>query len=230
MIQPFSSRLGHRVKVSNPQKHFMQKQILTLVSVVVFLLPVMATAQGTLQVSNLGQTPTGSAAIGGDAWIAQSFDVYSGTYTLDSVQLLMNPASGNPGSFTVSIYTSIGAVPSTQLGSLSGSSNPSSSGIYPYTASGITISPGPLYYVVVTAATPMEQGSYNWSAAHDFTQNGSWYINDIYFASSDGSTWTPYVRQNVFQMAIYATAVPEPSTLALAAFGLACLCFWRRKP
>jgi hypothetical protein len=45
-----------------------QKIILSLVPVI-GLLPLMAQVQGTLYVSNLGQTPTGSASIGSDAWV-----------------------------------------------------------------------------------------------------------------------------------------------------------------
>src|SRR5664280_720145 len=67
-------------------------------------------AQGTLYVSNLGQTPTGSAAIGSDAWVAQT--VFTGTnpggYMLNSVHLLMNAASGTPSGFAVSIYSKTG--------------------------------------------------------------------------------------------------------------------------
>lgn len=176
-------------------------------------------AQGTLFVSNLGQTPTGSATIGSDSWIAQDFGTTvnaPSTYTLNSIQLLMNPALGNPSGFSVSIYSSLNPVDN--LGSLSGS-NPSAGGIYTYTSSGIILSAGVDYFVVVTAATPIALGSYDWSASSGLTENGALYIDDLYFSSSDGSSWTGHGRQNVFQMAINATAAPEPGTLGLLALG-----------
>jgi hypothetical protein len=201
------------------------------------LLPLMVQAQGTLYVSNLGQTPTGSAAIGSDSWIAQQF--YTGTnadgYVLNSVQLLMDAASGSPSGFTVSIYSfnNSNYGPGSNLGSLSGS-DPAAGGVFTYTASGLTLSPSTAYFIVQTSAMPVAQGAYVWSAANG--ANGTegsdlWAIDGSYASSSDGSSWTVYDGrgEDVFQMAIYATAVPEPTTLALAGLGLACLSFWRRR-
>jgi len=214
----------------------MKKFTAIILGILGLLLAQMAQAQGTLEVSNLGQTPTGSAAIGSDSWIAQTFVTgnNSGGYTLDSVQLLMDAASGSPGGFDVSIYsktgdphsfTSPGDTVHSSLGSLSGL-DPSAGGLFTYTASGITLSPSTFYFVVVTAATPISQGAYNWSAANSFTQN-SWTIEDLYLSSSNGSSWSATLRQDVFQMAVYTTATPEPATLTLAGLGVACLIFRR---
>lgn len=190
----------------------------------VLILTQQAPAQSTLYVSNLGQTPAGSAPIGSDAWIAQSFFTFvtdPNSYFLDSVQLLMNPAAGNPDGFSVSIYDSLaGGAPQNNLGNLVGS-EPTAGGIFTFTASGITILQGRSYYVVATAQTPLAQGSYNWSAVFQTTtQNGNWNINDIYYSSADGSAWAKHLREDVFQMAIYATAVPEPATCSVVAMGL----------
>jgi hypothetical protein len=193
-----------------------------------------ALALGTLQVSSLGQTPVASAAIGSDSWIAQSFSVGSvnpAVYTLNAVQLLMNPASGNPARFSVSIYDnpSSSFIPLNLLGTLTGP-NPSTGGVFTYTSSGITLTTGTPYFVVVTALTPVAQGSYNWSAYQGSpTTSGTWTIDDFYASSSNGSTWTSTSRQDIFQMALYTTPTPEPGTLALAGIGLACLSFRRRR-
>jgi hypothetical protein len=181
-------------------------------------------AQGTLEVSNLGQSPGSKAEIGSDMWIAQEFFITTtdpNTYALDSVQLLMDPMTRNASGFSVSIYGgSLNGPPLLNLGSLSGSDNPSTAGTYTYTSSGITLSPGTAYYVVASAGTPISEGAYVWSAANSFTKSGNWNIDDVYFTSSnDGATWSETLRQNVYQMAIFTTPVPEPSVACLISIG-----------
>jgi hypothetical protein len=195
------------------------------------LLPLMAQAQGTLYVSNLGQTPTDSAAIGSDSWIAQQF--YTGTnadgYVLNSIQLLMDAASGSPSGFTVSIYSfnNSNYGPGSDLGSLSGS-DPSAGGIFTYTASGLTLSPSTAYFIVLTAATPVAQGAYAWSLGQQYAGGSDqWEIFPDYESSANGSSWDSHARSNTFQLAVYATAVPEPSLLGLSPLGVLLLT-WRR--
>ena len=187
-------------------------------------------AQGTLQVSNLGQTPTGSALVANNAWIAQAFGISTADptkYALDSIQLLMNTGTGSPSGFNVSVYTSVGNVPGTDLGALTGP-DPAAGGLFTYSASGITLSGG-AYFLVVTGATPVAQGDYVWSAAKTLTQNGNWVIDDAYATSANGSSWTTVIRQDIFQMAIYTTPTPEPATFGIVAAGLAVLGIWRRR-
>ena len=105
-------------------------------------------AQGTLYVSNLGQTSTGSESIGNDSWLAQIFrtGTKSGGYVLNSVQLLMDATSGSPGGFSVSIYSSLN--PANKLGNLSGS-DPSTGGVFTYTASDLILSPSTYYFTSI---------------------------------------------------------------------------------
>jgi hypothetical protein len=190
-------------------------------------------AQGTLYVSNLDQTPTGSATLGSDSWIAQAFitGTNSGGYVLNSVQLLMDAASGNPGGFAVSIYNSSISnplSPESSIGSLSGP-DPSTGGIFTYTASSLAFSPSTLYFVVVTTASSVAQGAYTWSAATDGPQSGvnHWSIFGVYDTSADGLNWETY-RNFDFQLGIYATAIPEPSAVSLLLLGG--LCFLHAPP
>ena len=211
----------------------MKKAIAVVVSASCLSWLFVMSAQGTLYVSNLDQTPTGSAAIGSDYRIAQAFD-FSGNdtnqYTLDSIELRLNPATGNPNGFEVSLYsTPGGTAPQDYLGSLAGPADPSAGGTYSYAALGITLSGGIGYYVVVSSATPIAQGGYVWSASDSITRNGSWTISNVYLTSSDGTSWDEHVRAEVFQMAIHATLIPEPSVLALAGIGLGCLWLLRRR-
>jgi hypothetical protein len=207
----------------------MKQTALTVASLVGLLLPQVVAAQGTLYVSNLRQTPTGSAAIASDSWVAQTFvtGTNSAGYLLNSVQLLMDTPSGTPSDFSVSIYSKTGDphsfhlpgdLPQSRVGTLTGSA-PATSGIFSYTAAGIALSPSTFYFLMATATTPAPTGSYTWSAASSFTQANGFTIDDSYFASTDGSGWTPHIRQNVYQFAIYATAVPAPTLLKISAIG-----------
>jgi PEP-CTERM motif len=192
----------------------------------------LAPAQGTLYLSNLGQTPVGSAVVGSDAWIAQDFrtGTNSGGYTLNSIQLLLGAASGTPSGFSVSVYNSLGGSPGSNLGSLGGA-DPSAGGIFSYATSGITLSSSTFYFVVLTAATPAANGSYNWSFVNpsSYDSNDGWLMNHIYYTSTDGSTWPVFSRGHFFQLAVDASAIPEPAIYSLVGLGLVGLSFWRHK-
>jgi hypothetical protein len=183
-----------------------------------------AHGQGIVSVSNLGLAPSGNATIASNAWIAQMFFIVASDtnsyYLLNSVQLLLNSAAGNPNGFSVAIYNS-GATgaPQHNLGSLVGSSSPAAGGIYTYSASGIRLVPGIFYFVVASAASALGQGAFNWSAANGGAVNGNLEIDDWYFGSSNGVNWDAHARQSVFQMSVFATPAPEPSALALLALG-----------
>src|ERR1035437_1135557 len=121
-------------------------------------------AQGTLTyLSNLGQTSTGSGAVGSESKFTtvQTTWFVTGTnaagYTLNSVQMEMLDATtsilgSSSGGFTVTLYSAtippspfINPPPELgeSLGSLDGSTNPATGGIYTYTtASNITLLPG----------------------------------------------------------------------------------------
>lgn len=210
--------------------------IITVVLTVELLVPQLMPAQGTLCVSNLEQTPIGGLYVGSDSWLAQGFETgtNAGGYSLNSVQLIMNAASGSPSGFYVSIYNVSDISPygpQNSLGNLSGSANPSAGGLFTYTASDITLSPSTYYFILVNASRPIAQGAYDWSAVFGSSINNSdgWIINMGYYSSPDGSSWQ-FSRSDTFQLAMYVTDVPEPEIYVLAGLGLAALVFWRRKP
>ncbi len=191
-------------------------------------------AQGTVYVSNLHQTPTGTLAVGSDSWIGQGFYIQTpdpSTYILNSVQLAMVPASGNPRGFEMSIYSAVGDVgPEQYVGTLAGPGDPVNAGIFTYAASGLTLSSSFDYYVVVTADTPVMEGSYGWSTVPGGTQSGDWAIGNGYGTSSDGLTWMGHPRHGALQLAINATPVPEPATWVLAGLGVLLLVIRRCQP
>jgi hypothetical protein len=169
----------------------------------------------------LGLPATGSGPIGSNSWVAQTFvtGANSGGYLLNSVLLGMDVPSGTPGGFTVSIYSKTGDPhsesepgdsPQNSLGSFTGL-EPTTPGIFDYTNPGIMLSPSTWYFVVVTASTSTNSGSYAWSATSGLIQTNSFTIQDEFFSSSNGLNWTWYPRQKTFQLALYASAVPPPN-------------------
>jgi len=207
-----------------------RESVFTIIALLVGLLSVaVGQAKGTVMVSNLSQTPTASAEIGSDAWLAQSFTTGDNGdgYILNSIQLRMGPASGTPSGFSISLYSSPGnAAPGSNLGTLSGP-DPAAGGLFTYTASGVTLSPSTFYFAVVTADTPIAQASYTWSAANGAAPGNGWTIHNSYYRSTDGSNWIWHPREEIFQLAINATAIPEPAGVWLLLVGLAGVCLWR---
>ena len=200
--------------------------------------PQITPAQGTITyVSNLGQPSSGSSPVGSDSWFAADF--YTGTnaggYLLDSVQLAMSDASGNPSGFTAMLYSAVGGVavfPGSSLGTLNGSLNPVTSGIYTYApASSFTLSPNTGYYFVLTAGIAVANGAYQWSVTSTPSPGYNEYHwgGEIFFAhSGNGLNWN-YYSGTYGQFAITATPVPEPGVLSIFILGgVFFLCRYRR--
>jgi hypothetical protein len=196
-------------------------RIVIAFSVGVLLVAQVAQAQGTLYVSNIVRLRSGGdALIASNSWIAELIDTGndSSGYILDSIQL--DQGTPNPGGINVSIYTDVNNVLSSDLGNL-GSPSTSSPGIYTYGASGLALAASTEYFVVATVTPPAGTSS-SWEAGTGSSASGSdqWMIGGLNLQSTDqGSDWTPFLNGTDLQMAIYATAVPEPSTWALCLLG-----------
>jgi hypothetical protein len=195
--------------------------------VVSVLAPQITQAQGTIYLSNLGQPSAGSMAVGSNSWLAAGFQTgrNPGGYVLNSVQLGMVDASGNPSDFTVMIYGEHNGPPPpaiqpvSSLGTLNGSTDPATGGIFTYTpASDLTLSPG-IYFIVLTAGTAVANGAYEWSlaVANSYNPSGGWSSLGGVWTSSDGSFWNVPIA-GYPQFAINATPIPEPGVLSM--FGL----------
>jgi hypothetical protein len=203
-----------------------------------------AQAQGTIYLSNLGQTSIGSLAVGNDSWQAAAFNTgfNIGGYALDSVQLALTAAVGDPNSFAVLLYSStppgVRHSPGNSLGTLNGSLNPAAGGVFTYTpASSLILSPNTAYFIVLTAGIPVANGAYEWSYASAgpnsfYNPIGGWNAPPVdigidNYQSSNGSTWN-LSSSGFLQFAISATPVPEPDVLSLLGLGGAAL-LWRRQ-
>jgi hypothetical protein len=206
--------------------------------------PQFVQAQGAITyISNLGYTSGGSSPIGSDSWLAAGFSTGTnpGGYTLNSIQLSMTDATGNPSGFTVMIYKlAAGAIvyesPGSLLTTLNGSSDPETAGIYTYTpASSLTLLPA-VYYIVLTAGTTVATGAYEWSSTPSTAYNpvDGWFeaIGPAgnQSQSSDGSSWdSGAATAHDWRLAINATAIPEPSPVSLLFLGIGILFYVRRR-
>jgi len=212
----------------------MKKIIIMLV--VGLLVQQIIQAQGTIYLSNLAQPSAGSESVGNDSWLAAQFETGANAdgYELNSIQLAMAAASGDPNGFTVMLYKSfaVATAPEASIGSLSGSSNPSTSGIYTFTDdSDLTLSPDTTYFIVLTAGTAVTSGAYEFSvtSASSYNSSGGWQGGISLSTSSNGLSPWSLISGDFPQYAISATAVPEPGVLSLAVAGGLFLIWHRRK-
>ncbi len=199
------------------------KSIFIMGSVIVTLglfVPSETCAQGTMFLSNLGEPSAGTIAVGADSWLAEPFSTGDNNgYRLDSIQLLMSAPVENPNGFSVSIHgPSRNEGPGRYLGSLSGVP-PTFADVFTYSASNITLSPLSRYWLVITSGTQVANGSFSWNLAStsSYDSTGGWAIGS-YDSSADGLVWTRS-GNTPLQFAVYATAVPEPSSLLLLCGG-----------
>ncbi len=207
-------------------------------------------AQGmTTYLSTLDQPSAGSFAVGSDSWLAFGFRAgpNASGYSLNSVQLAMTNASGNPNGFMAFLYSAgpspgglYSSGPGINLGTFSSSLNPSTGGIYTFTAvSNLMLAQYMAYFIVLTAGTTVANGAYELSytgVTSDILSNG-WVGYGGVWTSTNGTLPFPppqfsLTYGNLAQFAINATAIPEPSVLGLfglGGFGALLLGFRRRK-
>ena len=203
----------------------------SIIAIAWFLSPPLTHAQGTAYLSNLGQPSAGTEPVGTDSWIAQQFGTGNnpGGYLLDSVQLLMTPATGSPSGFTVELYSHRAGslLPGDRLGLLTGP-DPAAGGTFSYSGSGLVLLPTTAYFLVVSAATPISDGAYFWSygSTSSADSNDNWKLLTPQWSTADGVNWQRHVNEYL-QLGLDATAVPEPSSWILLALGLAGFGLWR---
>jgi hypothetical protein len=213
-----------------------------IASVFGLLTPNMLQAQGTMYLSNLEQPSVGGLAVGSNSWVAAIFVVGQnpGGYALNSVELAMNDAVGNPSGLQVMIYSSGGggyAPPKTYVGTLNGSLDPVNAGMYTFTPDApITFLPNGGYSIVLTSGTAVADGAYEWNygGTNFYNPSGGWStlpggVSGAWI-SSNGSIPSWVRSGSAFpQFAIEATAVPEPGVLTLIILGGLHLVWHRRR-
>jgi hypothetical protein len=197
-----------------------------LILVAVQSIKLEARAQGTF-LSNLGQTSSSSLSVADDSWVAASFlaGTNSGGYMLNSIQLFMSASIGTSTGFTVSVNDNVGGgIPGGSIGGLT-ESDPQTAGVFSYSSPGIFLQPATQYHIVVSSGTVTNQGAFKWriSNSSSFTATDGWSLNSSYLISFDHGTPWGGGNRSPMQFAINATAIPEPSSLALLGLGGLCL-------
>ncbi len=161
----------------------------------------------------------------GDAKAAQSFQTTATSYTISEVDLSLKRAPGGSGNFSVAIYSMDGSSnPDSRLfwvaQNASQSSLLSSTGFTTVAftnTSGTpwTLAPSTDYYIVVQDVTSSAIYWQYWDTASPGLTPTSY--NNLYTSSA----WSGADSTLPFMMIVTATAVPEPSTWALAGIGCA---------
>ena len=193
-------------------------------------------AQGTVYLTGLNQPSEGITSVSSDSWVAAGFVTGGnvGGYLLNSVQLGIADASGNPTGFTVMLYGKDpeylpAVVPGSSLNTLNGSADPSTAGVYTYTPDAdILLLRNTFYFVVLTAETTLANGAFEWNQnTAPPTLNGGWGGGGTYL-SGDGLNWGSF-SGNYGQFSITATPIPEPTSVFLFLIGGGLFAFARRR-
>jgi hypothetical protein len=194
----------------------------TLVAVMLFVSTASLWAQGTLYLSNLGESGGDLSVQGGK----QSFETgtASNGYMLNSITLLMGPWQGYASNFSVSIYNDNNGQAGVLISALDGNSDPETAGQYVYTATGIFLNSTTPYWIVATcdrspSSPPFPLVGYSWqvTSSTNFVSADRWSVG-----SAVVNTPIPVGDNSprLLQFALNATQVPEPSVFALGGLAL----------
>jgi hypothetical protein len=153
---------------------------------------------------------------------AQGFTAASPNLTVQSVGLWLFGDGSVPAS--VGIYSNSSGLPGTLLYT-SSTVNIGAKSLYQFSFSGANLSNGTSYWIVPQTSTEI---SWYVASAAPTAQNGSGYTF-LGARQNIGSGWTAAGATDTFSTSI--SAVPEPSTYALAGIGVAAagLMRWRRR-
>ena len=193
--------------------------------------PQLADAQDTVYLSHLGSsTDTIGPGIASDSWWAVAFETGTAVngYSLNTIQIRTAGVTGNPSGFQLLLCDDNAGNPRSSLEPLIGSA-PTSAGVYSFLASGITLAPSTVYWVLATSPDPTSSGNTIYWAMNPDTYAGSdgWSLDTSFMANTGGtasSDWSHlywvHVTSGGLTLAISASPVPEPQVYALTGLGL----------
>ena len=190
----------------------------------VLVLVVSERALSTEYLSNLSESTSGNVTIDSSRKVAQSFwsGDNSGGYSLTSITLLMAEGSSNSSPLHVSLFSSSGSEVGSWIGDFT-TSDPYSSagGEHSWTPGDSIVILSNTKYWIVLETTESSHG-YNWdyTASTSASSQDGWSIPETNtYAYGTGSGWS-YSDGRPQQIAVLASAVPEPSTYVLAVAGV----------
>jgi len=169
---------------------------------------------------NLGNTLGGDVTITDSTWSAQAFTTTLTGFVIDSITLNMTRDGSTTGTVELYIYeldvnNKPASLPLTFVGSKDIATELSTSpGNVDFPGLSITLDASTTYYLVMRGSS-VADGTARWSYTDDETGTGfpSYYARSI----DTGATWLGPLLDSPQIMKI--TAVPEPSTITLSAFG-----------
>jgi len=180
---------------------------------------------------NLIETRNGGVTIDASVpAVAQGFSTTATGYIINSisVKLKQDNAASPDGTLNFSIYSAdgTGGTPNTLVSSISTvatSALPTSSAsVYSLNSLNVTLSPNTSYYLVLTSTSTLGNGA-AWGYTNSTNGTGFPSNQSIYSSSS----WS--APSTSFPQMMQISAVPEPSTYALAVLSIGTLAFARKQ-
>lgn len=188
--------------------------------------------QGVKVLSNLDRPSASAIPIAKDSWVGTLFLTGNNApaYELENVEVLLQPPRTGISSLSAAIYSDAldGVGPRSPWGSLGTPASMAGNRVR-YEGQGISLAKETVYWLVLSAAQPIDSGAFQWRVASDTKteREDGWLVRAFSARSKDGLSWEN-LPATPLQFALTVTPVPEPSGLALFGLGVVLLLVGRR--
>ena len=145
-------------------------------------------------------------------------------YIVDSVQLVISRLLGNTSDLILSLYSDAGGTPNSSLGTFSNPAN-ITQGSALFTTTGFPLAPDTTYWIIAEPNVS-EISDFEWWNSLTTSRSGN---SEFDLNSNAWGAWSAGTAANSPSLAVYGTTVPEPSALALFAFGAIAFGFLPRR-
>lgn len=194
-------------------------------------------ANADLLVGNLDQPTRAISALNSNFWAAQSFVTGDGDeLRLTSIDALLSASAlAEAGTeYVAELHQSgpgaIGALLTTLSFADGVGATPQAVSLLPDAP--VTLAADTTYWLVLGERHgSLDTEFLGWSYAHGNGQSGAGTLGAFGYSSDGGASWnaSTFDTPNPYQMAVYVSAVPEPSSVAMSIAGLALLLAIRRR-
>ncbi|WP_310385311.1 choice-of-anchor R domain-containing protein [Roseateles sp.] len=177
-------------------------------------------AHAAVLIDNLAQPTRATTTVEANLWAAQSFVTAGAALGLDSVTLLLG-AGANSGSASAELRVDASGVPGAWLASLPlpvlVGGPPQAETLIPTLPT--QLAPFTSYWLVLGASTAGD--SFGWSYAMGNAFNGPGAFGNYAYSSDAGLSWQGPNSDDLYQLRIEVSPVPEPTSAFLALAGCA---------